>query len=171
MNLEMNRDTLEVIQQFHLPTFKEIPDVGLYLDQTSKIINQYLESIPDCAITNSMISNYVKHKLIANPVKKQYYREHIAYLIFIALTKSAVSLDSFGLLFQMQKEYGSVERAYNYFVREFEGQLAKEFGFASGETTEVYDKQKQLLSSIIKVVVSKIYLDEMLRVVQKENEK
>ncbi|MBR6725209.1 MAG: DUF1836 domain-containing protein, partial [Erysipelotrichaceae bacterium] len=48
---------------FNLPTYKEIPSVGLYLDQTSKYINEVLLDLPDAMITNSMISNYVKKHL------------------------------------------------------------------------------------------------------------
>ena len=87
------------MNEFHLPTYKEIPDVGLYLDQTSKYINECLNDLPEVSITNSMISNYVKKHLIANPIKKQYYRDQIAALIFIAVTKNALSLDDVGALF------------------------------------------------------------------------
>ena len=77
----------EQLKEFRLPTYKEIPSVGLYLDQVSKYINDSLAVIPECTVTNSMISNYVKKKLVPNPVKKQYGRDQIAYLIFIALSK------------------------------------------------------------------------------------
>ena len=30
------------IEQFRLPRYREIPDVGLYLDQTVKYVNRYL---------------------------------------------------------------------------------------------------------------------------------
>ncbi|MBQ1306569.1 MAG: DUF1836 domain-containing protein, partial [Erysipelotrichaceae bacterium] len=82
--LEISKEKRNAMEAFRLPTYREIPSVGLYLDQTSKYINECLSVIPGCSITNSMISNYVKHKLIANPVKKQYGRDQIAYLIFIA---------------------------------------------------------------------------------------
>ena len=60
----------EKIAAFNLPTYREIPNVGLYLDQVSKYINECFTDLPDFSITNSMISNYVKHDIIANPVKK-----------------------------------------------------------------------------------------------------
>ena len=65
---------------FRLPRYEEIPTVGLYLEQTTKYISQYLDPLEENCLTNSMIANYVKRKLIANPVKKQYGREQIAYL-------------------------------------------------------------------------------------------
>ena len=105
---------------FNLPTYKEIPSVGLYLDQTSKYINEVLLDLPDAMITNSMISNYVKKHLIANPIKKQYGREQIACLIFIAVTKSALSLDDVKNLFDLQKNKYSIEEAYTYFAGRFD---------------------------------------------------
>ena len=53
------------IEDFHLPRYEEIPDVGLYLDQTTTFISGYLKSLEGVSITGSMISNYVKKKLFA----------------------------------------------------------------------------------------------------------
>ena len=105
---------------FNLPTYKEIPSVGLYLDQTSKYINEVLLDLPDAMITNSMISNYVKKHLIANPIKKQYGREQIACLIFIAVTKNTLSLDEVAAVFEMQKGVCEIQDAYVRFSEIFE---------------------------------------------------
>ena len=77
---------------FKLPTFEEIPDVGLYLEQTATFINKYLEPLLGSELTPSMISNYVKKKMIARPEKKQYSREQIAYLFFITISKTVLAL-------------------------------------------------------------------------------
>ena len=42
---------------FRLPRYHEIPDVGLYLDQTVKYINRYLEPLGCMELTASMVSN------------------------------------------------------------------------------------------------------------------
>ena len=63
------------IKDFCLPAYNEIPDVGLYLEQTVKYINGYFAPFPDMELTASMVSNYVKKGLVSNPVKKQYSRE------------------------------------------------------------------------------------------------
>jgi len=44
---------------FRMPRYAEIPDVGLYLEQVVKYVNDKLE-IFNLPITTSMISNYVK---------------------------------------------------------------------------------------------------------------
>ena len=82
------------VRGFTLPRYDEIPNVGLYLEQTAKYISEYLDCLGDFTLTRSMISNYVKKGLITNPVKKQYDREQIAYLIFIAVAKNVLSLDA-----------------------------------------------------------------------------
>ena len=71
------------IENFRLPRYREIPDVGLYLDQTVKYINPFLAPLGFPEITASMISNYVKKGYIASPVRKQYNADQIACLFFI----------------------------------------------------------------------------------------
>ena len=46
------------------------------------------------SLTASMVSNYVKKGLVSNPVKKQYSREQISYLIYISIAKVSVSIDN-----------------------------------------------------------------------------
>ena len=74
------------VEGFRLPRYREIPAVGLYLEQTAKYISEYLSGLQENCITISMISNYVKKHLIASPEKKQYSRKQFAYLIFIAVS-------------------------------------------------------------------------------------
>ena len=76
-----------------LPTYDQIPNVGLYLEQVTKFLNEYLEPMGCASITGSMISNYVKKGMVKNPVKKQYDREHIASLLVIAVSKTVLSLE------------------------------------------------------------------------------
>ena len=92
------------ISEFRMPRYREIPDVGLYLDQTVKYMNRYLAPLGCMEITTSMVSNYVKKGYISNPVRKQYSAEQIAYLLFIAVAKSALSMDNITRLFQMQRK-------------------------------------------------------------------
>ena len=82
------------VRDFRFPRYNEIPNMGLYLDQATKYVCEYLAPMGEYTLTPSMISNYVKKSLIANPVRKQYGREQIAYLFFIAIAKSVLSLDA-----------------------------------------------------------------------------
>ena len=45
-------------RDYRMPRYKEIPNVGLYLEQTVKYINECLAPI-EILITPSMLSNYV----------------------------------------------------------------------------------------------------------------
>ena len=93
MEQRLKAEIAGTIRTLRLPYYQEIPDVGLFLDQTAKYISQYLAPLQENALTGSMISNYVKKGLIANPVRKQYDREQIAYLFFIAVAKSVLTLE------------------------------------------------------------------------------
>ena len=59
------------IQSFHLPPYHEIPDVGLYLDQVTRYINDSLQPLGQPPVPASMLSNYVKKGSVARPVRKQ----------------------------------------------------------------------------------------------------
>jgi len=90
-----------------------------------------------------MISNYVKKGLIGNPVKKQYSRDQIAYLIFIAICKSVLSLDALSTFLKIQQDTYTVQRAYDYFVREFESLLL--FTFDLTDTAEMFGVSRRTL--------------------------
>ena len=113
-------------EEYRLPRYKEIPDVGLLLDQVARLVNSYLEPYQDIRLTNSMISNYVKHDIIARPVKKLYYREQIASLIFIAVAKTVLSLDDIVTLLHIQRQNHTPEAAYDRFCDSFEQELHKD---------------------------------------------
>ena len=57
------------IRGFRLPRYYEIPNMGLYLEQTTKYINQCIQPLGFENVTSTMIRNYVKHGLITNPEK------------------------------------------------------------------------------------------------------
>lgn len=161
MLLNLAEDKLNEIRNYRLPALNEIPDVGLYLNQTASFVNKYLEPFSGFALTESMISNYVKKKLIDNPVKKQYSRETIAYLLIIALSKSVASLDNLQSLMQRQKEKYSIEQAYTFFKDEFEYMLSHVFNIENNKTEPEINGsvEAELLRSIIVTIAHKIYID------------
>lgn len=152
------------VRDFRIPRYAEIPTVGLYLEQASKYICEYLEPLGDFSLTPSMISNYVKKGLISSPVKKQYSREQIAYLFFIAVGKSVLSLDALSNFIALQKRTYDLQRAYDYFCEEFENVLA--FTFEVTDVMEVKGEdnttEKRLLFACIVAAVEKVYLENYL---------
>ena len=108
------------VRSFHIPRLNEIPNVGLYLEQVVRYVNQ---SIVDCGlspITASMVSNYVKQRIIPGPEKKVYGVESIAYLIFVSCVKSVAAMDDIRTLISIQQETYDLPTAYHYFCEEFE---------------------------------------------------
>ena len=150
------------IENFRLPRYREIPDVGLYLDQTVKYVNRYLAPLGCMEITSSMVSNYVKQGYISNPVRKQYDADQIAYLFFISVAKSVLSMENIGRLFDMQKAAYPAEIAYDYFCMELENMLQYTFGLKDAlqevGTPEDRSEAKIMLRSTITAVTHIIYL-------------
>ena len=161
MEKQIKAQLISSIKEFKLPEYENIPDMGLYLEQTVRYVQDFLSPLPNIAITGSMVSNYVKKGLIANPVKKLYYREHIAYIIFIAVAKTVLSLEDIQLLIKLQKETYDEKTAYEYFCRELINIIQYVFGLKE-ELEEIGEKnsdEKTLLRNTVITVAHKIYLD------------
>ena len=85
------------IDNYQLPNWEQIPDLGLYMEQVIALLKQYLDYLPpelkeEEFITAATINNYVRTKVMPGPVKKKYYRTHIAYLLVICTMKQGMSL-------------------------------------------------------------------------------
>lgn len=153
------------IRDFRMPRYREIPNMGLYLDQTIKYINQYLEPLGCMEITSSMVSNYVKKGYIKSPVKKQYDAEQIAYLFFIAVAKNVLSMESIAKMFGLMHGVYTEEVAYDYFCSELENVLNYIFGEQDdisylGTTNS---EEKDMLRSVIVAVANVIYVNDKLK--------
>ena len=170
----MKETTKEIIQNsingFSLPRYNDIPNVGLYLEQVVKYISEYLEPLESFSLTSSMVSNYVKKGLVENPVKKQYNREQIARLFFIAVAKNVLTMEDIRLLFEMQHETYEPKRAYDYFCNEFENVLQFVFGLKGHLDTVGSDSNdtKTMLRNTIIAVAYKVYLDKYLAALHSE---
>ena len=149
------------IESFRLPQYNEIPDIGLFLEQTCKFVSEYFDSISSITITPSMISNYVKKDLIPNPVKKQYYRDQIVLVFFIAAGKSVLSLENIQTMLTIQQEKYSIREAYEYFCKEFLQVLRFVFGLDKElAPIDNANEEKLLLRNTLSSVAYKIYLDK-----------
>ncbi len=156
------------IENFHLPRYKEIPNVGLYLEQTVKYINESLEPL-GYSITSSMLSNYVKQGYISRPLKKQYYADQIAYLIFISLAKQVLAMDNIAKLFKLQQQTYTTETAYSYFCEEMESTLN---AFITGEDLPTAPEElpfpKKVLRSVVISVAHIIFLKNCFEVLDQD---
>ena len=170
MRPEIKQRLADSVREFRLPRYAEIPNVGLYLEQATKYVCEYLAPLGEFSLTPSMISNYVKKGLIANPVKKQYGREQIAYLFFIAVAKSVLSLDALTGFIKLQQQTYTLPKAYDYFCDEFENLL--QFTFELKDTMETVGEdstdEKRLLYTCIVAAVQKVYLEKCLEAIAEE---
>jgi len=170
MKLKTKQIIADSLRGFRLPRYEEIPDVGLYLEQTAKYICEYLAPLEEAPLTPSMISNYVKKDLIDNPVRKLYGRDQIAYLIFITIAKNVMSLDGLIHFIALQKRTYSLQIAYDYFCDQFESTLL--FTAEVKDTMDIVGEdnadEKRLLFSCIVAVTQKIYLEKCLEAISQE---
>ena len=152
------------IRSFRLPRYEEIPNVGLYLEQTTTYLAEYLSPLRDVTITASMISNYVKMGLVASPIKKRYSREQIAYLLFIAVIKTVLSMDDIRLFLELQRRTYDCPVAYEYFRSELENVLRYVFGIKDEVDNVGVDStdEKIMLRNTIITVAHKVYVDQCL---------
>ena len=85
------------LENYRLPRWEDIPDMGLYMEQVIKLLKQYLDYLPpelkeENFITAATINNYVRKKIMPEPINRKYYRKHIAYLIIICSLKQSLSI-------------------------------------------------------------------------------
>ena len=152
------------IREFQLPEYDEIPDTGLYLEQAARYVSEALHPLPGAGITGSMVSNYVKRGLVANPVRKQYGREQLAHLFFIAVAKSVLSIEDLHLLVQLQRAGYDNRTAYSYFRAELERALR--YAFALEDALPLPDanasREKHILHTAIVAIAHKLCLNVRL---------
>ena len=151
------------IRGFRLPRYHEIPDVGLYLEQTTKYVNQCIGALGFEPVTGSMIRNYVKQGIITNPVKKQYSGNQIACIIALVLLKQVTSLDRVNDLFSLMRAKGKYtdQIAYDYFCEELENILYFQFGLkdAVEDIGVTRSLEKDMLRSAVTAVSQIVYLN------------
>lgn len=151
----------ESLKQFSLPAWNEIPDVGLYLDQVTKYINSYLEAY-ELGVTPSMISNYVKLKIISREGKKVYGRERIAALFFVAISKTVLSMDQIRQCLRMREAVCSAEQGYSSFVRRLTERLVN-FEESDQERYSSDNEAGEMLRKVTAAIAYKMYLDTYFR--------
>lgn len=134
---------------FALPRYNDLPSVGLYLDQTVQFVNGYFRSFCGVELTPSMVSNYVKKGVVDHPIRKKYTRDQIASLMYIAVSKTVLSIENIDTLFKMQREHCSAGTAYDIFCEELETSLSVVFGGKTAQPQTTLNDERLLLRSTI----------------------
>lgn len=109
------------LNNYKLPAWKELPDIGLYMDQVIALLGQYLDFIPvedqkNKPVTPTTINNYVRLKVMPAPEKRKYYRIHIAYLIMIFTLKQGTSINGIQQLLPITADEEEVKKFYTGYI-------------------------------------------------------
>ena len=92
------------------------------MEQIISLLKQYLDYLPpelkeEQFITASTINNYVRTKVMPEPVKKRYYRTHIAYLIIILTLKQSLSIALIQRIIPMNLSTDEVREIYTAYTK------------------------------------------------------
>ncbi len=103
-NKDMVEEMLGNLSQLHHIKIERLPDIGLYMDQVTSLMEDLLKKTKrypdDKVLTKTMINNYAKNNLLPAPDKKKYSREHLLMMLFIYYYKSLLSFRDIELLFK-----------------------------------------------------------------------
>ena len=169
------------LENYRLPAWEEIPDIGLYMEQVVVVLRQYLDYLPpelkdEQCITAASINNYVRTRVMPKPVKKRYYRTHLAYLIMICSLKQGMSIPLISRLIpatlsgeELRAVYTSYtarhRRSAQYFAREVRGVAAPILGHeeipeSAVERTEDLIVSSAVVGSFARLLAEKLVLLE-----------
>ena len=112
------------LREYRLPEWDRLPDLGLYMEQVTVLMRQYLDYLPpelkeEQFNTASTINNYVRMKIMPEPRRKRYYRIHLAYLIVILTLKQSLSIQDVQRAVPMNMSEDEMRAFYQYYVDMF----------------------------------------------------
>lgn len=180
------------LNDYRLPAWKEIPNIGLYMEQVTALLSDYLDYLPpelkeEQFITAATINNYVRKKIMPEPVKKKYYRIHIAYLIIICSLKQSLSIPTLQTMVPADLSENELEQFYSayatrqhlaaaYFVKQVKSAAAGILDYApdselSTDSTEDLITAAAVISGFSRLLAEKLLLLNNRTADEKEPEK
>ena len=170
------------LHDYRLPSWEEIPDLGLYMEQVLALLRQYLDYLPpelkdEQFITAATINNYVRNRFMPEPCRKKYYRVHIAYLIMICTLKQTLSIATLHSMIPVglsEQEVREIYSAYaekhrlaaEYFIQQVRlaagpilAHERAQFALATSETSELIS-EIAILSGLSRLLAEKLLLLE-----------
>lgn len=158
------------LSSFHLPRFKDLPDVPLYKEQVITYLENVMAPITihtdEKLLTPTMLNNYVKQKIVSPPKDKKYTQKHLAYLIVVCCLKQLFSLNEVCDLIRVQIKHADVEHCYNCFCNEVEKAFytafhSRDFSYLNLEAPMT--PESELLRSVVIAFAHKLYTQEQLK--------
>ncbi len=110
------------LDEYKLPDWEDIPDIGRYMEQVIVLLKYYLDYLPpelkeEQFLTAAAINNYVRKKVMPEPVKKKYYRVHIAYLLIICSLKHSLSIPTLQTMIPVDLSVEELREFYRSYAR------------------------------------------------------
>ena len=154
----------DIIKNFHIPRWAELPSIDLYMDQVVALIDDtfgtFFACIGAAPLTKSMVNNYVKAKIVDAPVNKKYPKLSVAMIIVVYILKNCYSTEEVGKLIKLGISLETTEITYNRFCEAIETALSHVF---SGEV-HIRDEEipgrdnKYLMENFALSFASKVYV-------------
>lgn len=166
------------MEHYRLPSWEELPDMELYIDQVVSLVGRYLDLIPhdekNPIVTASIINNYVRLKVVPAPEKKRYSRRHLAYVLMVCVLKQCLSLTEIQKILPQDMESDQTRGIYN----EFASRVTETSGLFTHQVRKVAERElvegnaqgcnSLVLHSAISSVLYKL-LTQKLAALQPEN--
>lgn len=154
----MNTDPFTIFKQYQLPTWEELPDFELYMDQVILLTTRVLAPIvPHFTLTPAMVNNYVKQKVMPAPLKKRYTKVHLSYLIRITLLKQILSLPEINAILSFSCKKESEQDCYMFFVHLQQQSFAQVSGTLKQGIKQEQTEACFLLQNIVLSLTYKLY--------------
>ncbi len=170
--LEIINSWKERLECYNLPSWDDMPDLELYMDQVVILVNKYLAFMcrgenGEKLVTSAMINNYVKMKIIPPPVNKKYSRLHIAYLIMVCTLKQTMNISSVKKMIPLEITVEDARAIYERFVithkkvsTEYTGQLTSLaeplYNGGENETVQAFVLETAILANLSKQITETI---------------
>lgn len=158
----------EELKNFHLPTWEEIPNINLYMDQVVSLLENYLSNFikPENEndtqiITKTMINNYVKHGVVKPPISKKYTREHIAYLFVVFILKQIYSMEEIKKLLALAIQTSPIDQSYNRFCSELEKAIKMTFSGENYINNNRLSNEQYILRNVVQSFANKLYVQKV----------
>ena len=119
------KELKERLSQERPAQWRDLPDIGLYMDQVvSYMPRQLISYAGKDALTPAMVNNYIKDGLLPRADGKKYGRTHLAYLTAICVLKHVMSTRDMDLLLNEELQGGrTVAQGYGDFCASLDGAL------------------------------------------------
>ncbi|MGO1580218.1 MAG: DUF1836 domain-containing protein [Peptoniphilaceae bacterium] len=126
----MENDLYEIFS-FHCPRWNELPEEPLLNSELVDYICETLDPIMNGkrAITQTMIQNYSKWKIIPRLKGRKYERKHISILIIICIYKQVININQLKRGLKLQQNQMSLSESYDHFTEVLEVTLKRIFSF------------------------------------------